>query len=145
MVVKAGEVAAGDTMTTPPGIAALLAAAIVSPEHSGPTSATTFSALTIRSAALAAAVASAQVESPCTMTSLRPSRIPPWSSTCLTASDAASWIGGTRLSIGPVKPPRKPILTSAARAPAWAANSAKPASAAQPSRRVIMVIVHFLP
>ena len=62
MDVSAGEVAAGDTITTPPGMAALLAAAIVSPEQSGPTSATTFSALTMRSAALEAAVASAQVE-----------------------------------------------------------------------------------
>ena len=42
----AGEVAAGETMTTPPGMAALLAAAMVSPEQSGPTRAVTFSEFT---------------------------------------------------------------------------------------------------
>ena len=138
IVVSAGEVAAGDTITTLPGIAALLAAAIVSPEQSGPTSAVTFSALTMRSAAFEAAVASAQVESPCTMTSW-PSRMPPCSLICLTASLAPSWIGGTSVSIGPVKPPRKPILTSAAEA-AEAAIMAAPATDAARMFRMLLRI-----
>ena len=46
MVESAGEVAEGETMTTPFGTATLLAMAVVTPEQSAPTIAATFSAVT---------------------------------------------------------------------------------------------------
>ena len=46
MVESAGEVAEGETMTTPFGIATLLAIAVVTPEQSAPMIAATFSPVT---------------------------------------------------------------------------------------------------
>ena len=62
MVVSAGEVAEGETMTTPFGIATLLAMAVVTPEQSAPMIAATFSPVTRLVAAVVAAAASMQVE-----------------------------------------------------------------------------------
>jgi hypothetical protein len=97
-------------MTTFPGIAALFAPAIVSPEHMPPTMATTRSVLTRRSAALAAVVA-AQPPSAVTNESVPPLRMPPCSLTCRTASSIAEARCGVMFSIGPVNPPRKPMVT----------------------------------
>ena len=63
MVVRAGEVAEGETITTPAGTATLLAMAVVTPEQSAPTIAATFCELTSCWAAVVAAAASMQVES----------------------------------------------------------------------------------
>ena len=46
MVERAGEVADGETITTPAGMATLLAMAVVTPEQSAPTMAATFCELT---------------------------------------------------------------------------------------------------
>src|SRR5690606_1090423 len=86
--------------------------AIVAPEHSAPTIATTCSELTRRSAPLTDIVASLHPVSAEGTSIFCPSSNPPCSFTWLAASLAASKIGGVRLSIGPVKPPRKPTLTS---------------------------------
>jgi hypothetical protein len=126
--LSAGDVEAGEIITTPAGTATLLAAAIVAPEHSAPTIATTCSELTRRSAPLIAMVASMQPVSADGISICCPSSSPPCSLTWVAASCAASKIGGVRLSIGPVKPPRKPILTSALApaAPATATRVARP-------------------
>ena len=62
-VESAGEVAEGDTITTPAGTATLFATAVVTPEQSAPTMAATFCGFTSCCAAVVAAAASMQVES----------------------------------------------------------------------------------
>ena len=68
----AGEVDAGLIITTPFGIATLLAAAMLEPEQSAPTMAATPSEFTRRSAAEVATAASTHVVSASTASSLIP-------------------------------------------------------------------------
>ena len=63
IVLNAGEVAEGEIIVTPFGIATLLAIAVVTPEQSAPIIPTTLSAVISLSAAAVAAAASMQVES----------------------------------------------------------------------------------
>jgi hypothetical protein len=81
-----GAVADEEIISTPAGIATVLATAMVTPEHIAPTIATTFSVLIRRSAALEAAVASVQVSSAWTNDSLPPLRMPPWALTWVATS-----------------------------------------------------------
>ena len=74
--VMAGEVDAGLTITTPFGIATLLAEAMLEPEQSAPTMAATPSEFTRRSADAVAAAASTHVVSATTASSLIPPGYP---------------------------------------------------------------------
>ena len=62
-MLNAGEVAEGEIIVTPFGIATLLAIAVVTPEQSAPMIPTTLSEVISLSAAAVAAAASMQVES----------------------------------------------------------------------------------
>ena len=138
-VVIAGEVEAGEIITTPAGTAAALAAPMVAPEHRAPTMPATFSTFTSLLAA-PTELCGSHFESPSTMLSLPP-RMPPWSLTCFTARRAASMIGGTAPWIGPVMPPRKPILAPAAIAGAARTAAATPASTRL--RPVCLIVISF--
>ena len=88
IVVSAGEVADGETITTPAGIATLLAMAVVTPEQSAPTMAATFWELTSCCAAVVAAAASMQVESARTGSRVMPPGSLPESEASFMASSA---------------------------------------------------------
>ena len=87
-VESAGEVADGEIITVPLGSAAFCSAAVVAPEHMAPTMADTPSEVMRRSAAVVAAPASMQVESPRTAVTVLPSRKSPESETSAMASSA---------------------------------------------------------
>ena len=87
--MSAGEVADGETMTTPFGIATLLAMAVVTPEQSAPMIAATFCAGDeVACAAVVAAAASMQVESARTGLRVMPPGSLPESEASLKASSA---------------------------------------------------------
>jgi hypothetical protein len=111
-VVKPGDVADGDIITTPFGTATLLAIAPVTPEQSAPIIAAT-PCDTKPSAADVAAAESTQVESASKTVTVSPPRSDPESEASLKASLAESLIAGVRDSIGPVNPKMIPILISA--------------------------------
>ena len=114
MVESAGEVADGETMTTPFGTPTLLTTAVVTPEQSGPMIATTPSAVIKRSATDVAAAESMQVESPRITTIVLPlSKLPDFDAS-ENASSAPSAIPGAIDSRGPVNPRIIPILISSA-------------------------------
>ena len=122
-VESAGEVAEGETMTTPLGRATFCRMAPVTPEQSAPMMAFTPSEVTRRSAAEVAAAASTQVESPRTDSTATPSSSLPESVTSFMAISAALPMEGVIDSIGPVKPSTMPIFTGE-----WLAANAEPAS-----------------
>ena len=111
-MVSAGEVADGETMTTPFGIATLLAMAVVTPEQSAPMIATTPSLVTRFVAAVVAAAASMQVESARTGASVRPPGSLPESEASFIASSALAAIAGVIDSSGPLKPRMMPTLAA---------------------------------
>ncbi len=108
--MRAGEVAEGETITTPFGTATELAMAMVTPEQSAPMIAATFSAVTRRSAAAVAAAASMQVES--ARTALIGPASTPASLTSAKANSALSAMAGVINSSGPVKPRMMPTFTA---------------------------------
>ena len=108
--VNAGDVADGDTIVTPFGIATLLAIAVVTPEQSAPIIPATRSEVIKRSAADVAAAASIQVESALTTSIVEPFNNLPESEASLKAISAEPAIVGVSDSIGPVKPRITPIL-----------------------------------
>ena len=124
-VESAGEVAEGEIMTVPFGMATFCSMAVVTPEQSPPTMALTRSAVISRSAAALAAAESMQVVSPRTGVTAAPPSRPLLSLTSLIASSAPAAISGASDSIGPVKPTITPILISAASAVAAIANRAE--------------------
>ena len=113
--MSAGEVADGETMTTPAGIATLLAMAVVTPEQSAPTIAATFWALTSCCAAVVAAAASMQVELARVGVRVMPPGSLPESDASFSASSAEAAIAGVIDSSGPVKPRMMPMLTGSRR------------------------------
>ena len=123
MSVSAGEVADGETMTTPFGIATLLAMAVVTPEQSAPMIAATFSPVIRLVAAVVAAAASMQVESARTGFSVRPSGSLPESEASLKASSAEAAMPGVIDSSGPVKPRMMPTLAASCAAAAEASTA----------------------
>ena len=124
-VERAGEVAEGEIMTTPFGIATFCSMAVVTPEQSPPTMAFTRSEVISRSAAAVAAAASTQVVSPRTGITAAPSSSALLSLTSAMASSALAAMSGVSDSIGPVKPIITPILISAASAEVIANRAAK--------------------
>src|SRR6476469_6236025 len=130
MVESAGEVAEGETITTPAGIAALLAMAVVTPEQSAPTMAATFWALTSCCAAVVAAAASMQVESARVGVRVMPPGSLPAAEASFNANSAEAAISGVIDSSGPVKPRMMRMLTGSA-----AAAVGRAAAAAVASRR----------
>ena len=110
MSVKAGDVADGEIIVTPFGIATLLAIAVVTPEQSAPIMPATLSDVTNLSAAEVAAAASIHVESALTTSIVDPPNSLPESEASLKASSAEAAIVGVSDSIGPVKPRMTPIL-----------------------------------
>ena len=114
MVDRAGDVADGDTITTPFGTATLFAIAVVTPEQSAPMIATTPSEVIRRSATDVAAAESIQVESPRIPIMVLPSRKLPDFDASDIASSAPAAIAGVSDSMGPVKPRMIPILISSA-------------------------------
>jgi hypothetical protein len=113
-VVSAGEVAEGEIITMPFGMATLVSIARVTPEQSPPMMPLTPSAVIARSAAAVAAAASVQVSSPRTGMKLWADL--PEAFTSAIASSAAAAMWPVSDSIGPVKPIRMPSLTSSAEA-----------------------------
>jgi hypothetical protein len=109
--VIAGDVDAGLTMTTPFGMATLLAEAMLEPEHSAPTIAATPSSLISLSADAVAAAESTQVVSASTASSVIPPVNFPDSLTSAIAILAPAAMPTASDSIGPVNPIRIPILT----------------------------------
>ena len=124
-MVIAGEVADGETMTTPLGTATLLATAMLTPEQSAPMMAATLSEVIRRSAAACAAPASTQVESPRTGITFLPPRNWPDSVASFIASSAAAAMLGVSDSIGPVKPSSTPTFMSACAAETTIAAAAE--------------------
>jgi hypothetical protein len=111
-VVKPGDVADGEIITTPLGTATFDAIAPVTPEQSAPIIAAT--PPDIRpSAADVAAAESTHVESALTGVIVSPPKSEPESEASLKASSAEAAIAGVRDSIGPVNPKIIPILISA--------------------------------
>merc|ERR1711991_775951 len=108
-VVKPGDVAEGEIITTPFGTATLDAIAPVTPEQSAPIIAATPCEI-IPSAAAVAAAESTQVESALTGSIFFPPNSEPESEASLNASSADAAIAGVRDSIGPVNPKMIPIL-----------------------------------
>ena len=102
MVDKAGDVADGETITTPLAIATFCRIAVVTPEQSAPTMALILSEVISRSAAAVAAAESIQVESPLTELMLVPLINSPLSLASEMASSAPIAISGVSDSIGPV-------------------------------------------
>merc|ERR1711991_853645 len=111
-VVKPGDVAEGEIITTPFGTATLDAIAPVTPEQSAPIIAATPCEI-IPSAAAVAAAESTQVESALIGLIFFPPSNDPESEASLKASSADAAIAGVRDSIGPVNPNIIPIFTSA--------------------------------
>ena len=103
-----------DAITTPFAVATFWSTAVVTPEQSAPMIALTPSEVIRRSAVDVAAPASTQVESPRTGEIVDPPMKAPLSLASFIASLAPFAISGVNDSIGPVKPSRTPILTSAA-------------------------------
>ena len=115
-VDKAGEVAEGDTITMPFGRATFCKTAPVTPEQSPPMMPLTASDVTIFSAAVWAAAASTQVESPRTDVNVQPFSALPEAFTSAIAASAALAMWPVKDSIGPVKPIKIPSFTSSAEA-----------------------------
>ena len=111
---SAGEVADGEIITMPLGIAAFCSEAVVSPEHMPPTMPLTLSEVISRSAEATARPASMQPVSPFTETMVVPSMKFPDSLISAIARLAPAAMSGARDSSGPVKPRRMPIFTSSA-------------------------------
>ena len=133
-VESAGEVADGEIITTPFGMATFCSMAVVTPEQSPPTMAFTRSAVMRRSAAALAAAASMQVVSPRTGVTAAPPSRALLSLTSLMASSAPAAMSGARDSIGPVKPTITPIFTSLSAA--WAEATAITAARAMNILRI---------
>ena len=112
-MLNAGEVAEGETIVTPFGIATLLAIAVVTPEQSAPMMPATLSEVISLSAAAVAAAASIHVESARTILIFCPPSSWPESEASLKANSAELPMSGVSDSIGPVKPKMIPILISA--------------------------------
>ena len=99
-VVKAGDVADGEIITTPFGTATLVAIAPVTPEQSAPIIAATPSEINPSAAAVAAAE-STHVESALIGEILAPPNNEPESDASLKANSAEAAIAGVKDSIGP--------------------------------------------
>src|SRR6056300_674724 len=127
-VDSAGDVADGDTITTPFARATFCKIAPVTPEQSAPMMALTLSDVIKRSAAAVAAAASIHVLSARTGVTVAPSSNLPDAVTSAIAISAPAAIIGVMDSNGPVKPRITPIFTSSA-ATADAAKSADAAVA----------------
>ena len=111
---NAGEVADGEIITMPFGIATFVNVAVVTPEQSPPTMPATPSDVIKRSAAAPAAAASTHVVSARTAVAVEPPMNLPDADTSAIAASAPGPICATKLSIGPVKPKNTPIFTSSA-------------------------------
>jgi hypothetical protein len=109
-VDKAGEVADGDIITIPLGIATFFKTAVVTPEQSAPIMALTLSEVINLSAAAWAAAASTHVESALTPSILPCMKLPELFTSSM-ANSALLAITGAKDSIGPVNPKIIPIFT----------------------------------
>ena len=108
-VVSAGEVDAGEIITTPPGIVCDCATASVTPDESEPTIPPTPSTFT-NALAASVAICSLVPESRCTTCSSAPFT-PPASFTSSTAKSTALCIGGPNVAKSPVASSSVPICT----------------------------------
>ena len=116
MVDRAGEVAEGEIMTIPLGMATLVRAAVVTPEQSPPTTPATPSEVMRRSMAAVAAAASTQVVSARIAVTVVPSSSLPEALTSAIAASAPGAMLATSDSNGPVSPRNTPTLISSAAA-----------------------------